>query len=80
LRHPAGLWRSQSLATTAHRGRVPNAQYAQAAANGLVAIEASFVGKTTATHNTHVVGTVVWFPAQSPYSGQHLAALDGCLA
>lgn len=61
-------------------GVFPNTQYAQAAADGVVAIGSGFVGETTAKQNTHVVGTVVWFPAQSPYTGQHLAALDKCLA
>lgn len=61
-------------------GVFPNAAYAKAAGNNVATIAASYVGKPTAEKNTHVTGTVVWFPAQSPYTGQHLVALDGCLA
>jgi hypothetical protein len=61
-------------------GVFPKTQHAPAAANGVIAIASGFVGATSAKQNTHIAGTAVWFPAQSPFSGQHSAALDGCLA
>lgn len=61
-------------------GVFPNEDYANAQANSVVSIASSFVGKQSAKANTHVVGRVVWFPAHSPFSGQHFKALDSCLA
>jgi hypothetical protein len=61
-------------------GVFPDASYAKANAQTVASIAAAYVGKPDAEKNTHVVGTVVWFPQHSPFTGQHSAALDKCLA